>query len=86
MLRKPPRRPCLILIFPFSLSQSVSGKIKLGGKYVRNTRDNDETQNFSQPDRTFIGEEFVRVLKDSLWTDLGLENLDQNLGIRAFLV
>ena len=57
----------------------------MGGKYVRNARDNDETQHFSQPDRTFIGEEFVRVLKDSLWTDLGLENLDQNLGIRAFL-
>ena len=70
---------------PFSISEKISGKIKLGGKYVRNTRNNDETQNFSQPDRTFIGEEFVRVLKDSLWTDLGLENLDQNLGIRAFL-
>ena len=70
---------------PFNLSQNVSGKIKLGGKFVRNTRDNDETQNFSQPDRNFIGEQFVRVLKDSLWTDLGLENLDQNLGIRAFL-
>lgn len=70
---------------PFSLSKGISGKIKLGGKYVRNARDNDETQNFSQPDRNFIGEEFVRVLKDSLWTDLGLTNLDQNLGIRAFL-
>ena len=70
---------------PFSLSKSISGKIKFGGKFVRNARDNDETQHFSQPDRTFLGEEFVRVLKDSLWTDLGLENLDQNLGIRAFL-
>ena len=70
---------------PFGLSKNISGNIKLGGKYVRNTRDNDETQNFSQPDRDFLGEEFVRVLKDSLWTDLGLENLDQNLGIRAFL-
>ncbi|NET31424.1 MAG: TonB-dependent receptor [Cyanothece sp. SIO1E1] len=70
---------------PFSVSQGVSGLLRFGGKYVRNTRDNDETQNFSQPDRNFIGEQFVRVLKDSLWTDLGLENLDQNLGIRAFL-
>ncbi|MEZ4825598.1 MAG: TonB-dependent receptor [Bacteroidia bacterium] len=70
---------------PFSLSKAISGKIKFGGKYVRNVRDNDETQHFSQPDRNFWGEEFVRVLKDSLWTDLGLENLDQNLGIRAFL-
>lgn len=70
---------------PFSLSKGISGKIKLGGKYVRNARDNDETQYFSQPDRNFWGEEFVRVLKDSLWTELGLTNLDQNLGIRAFL-
>ncbi len=70
---------------PFSFSKGVSGNLKFGGKYVRNTRENDETQNFSQPDRTFLGEEFVRVLKDSLWTDLGLTNLDQNLGIRAFL-
>lgn len=70
---------------PFSFSKDVSGILKFGGKYVRNSRDNDETQNFSQPDRNFIGEEFVRVLKDSLWTDLGLSNLDQNLGIRAFL-
>ena len=70
---------------PFRLAQNVSGNLKLGGKYVRNFRDNDETQHFSQPDRTFIGEEFVRVLKDSLWTELGLTNIDQNLGIRAFL-
>lgn len=70
---------------PFSLSKKVSGTLKLGGKYVHNNRDNDETQHFSQPDRTFLGEQFVRVLKDSLWPDLGLENLDQNLGIRAFL-
>ena len=70
---------------PLSFSKGISGKLKFGGKYVRNSRDNDETQHFSQPDRNFVGEEFVRVLKDSLWTDLGLENLDQNLGIRAFL-
>ena len=70
---------------PFSFSKGVTGKLKLGGKYVRNFRDNDETQNFSQPDRNFLGEQFVRVLKDSLWTDLGLENIDRNLGIRAFL-
>lgn len=70
---------------PFSFSKGVSGKLKLGGKYVRNYRDNNETQHFSQPDRNFQGEEFVRVMKDSLWTDLGLENVDQHLGIRAFL-
>ena len=70
---------------PFSFSKGVSGKVKFGGKYVRNFRENDETQNFSQPDRNFIGEQFVTTLKDSLWTDLGLEDIDRNLGIRAFL-
>lgn len=70
---------------PFNLAKSVSGKLKFGGKYVRNFRDNDETQNFSQPDRNFIGEQFVAALQDSLWTDLGLANIDRNLGIRASL-
>jgi TonB-dependent receptor len=70
---------------PFNLAKNVSGKVKFGGKYVRNFRDNDETQNFSQPDRNFIGEQFVGALQDSLWTDLGIENIDRNLGIRASL-
>lgn len=70
---------------PFRFSKGVSGKFKFGGKYVRNFRDNDETQNFSQPDRNFVGERFVATLQDSLWTDLGLDNIDRNLGIRAFL-
>lgn len=70
---------------PFSFSKGISGTLKFGGKYIREVRDNDETQYFSQPDRNFVGEEFVRALKDSLWPELGLENLDQNLGIRAFL-
>lgn len=70
---------------PFSISKGVSGKIKLGGKYVRNFRDNDETQNATDPDRNELGEQFITLVKDSLWTDLGLENVDRNLGIRAFL-
>ncbi|MFK7981536.1 MAG: TonB-dependent receptor [Saprospiraceae bacterium] len=70
---------------PFNLSKVISGKLKLGGKYVRNFRDNDETQNFSQPDRNFIGEQFVVALQESLWTDLGINNVDRNLGIRASL-
>lgn len=70
---------------PFSFSKGVSGKVKFGGKYVRNFRDNDETQNFNQPDRNFIGEQFVGALQDSLWTDLGIQNIDRNLGIRALL-
>lgn len=70
---------------PFGISKAISGKIKFGGKYVRNFRDNDETQNFSQPDRNFLGEQFVAALQDSLWTDLGIDNIDRNLGIRASL-
>ena len=70
---------------PFNLTNYISGNLKFGGKYVRNIRNNDETQHYNNPDRTFIGEEFVRALKDSLWTDLGLDNIDQNLGIRAIL-
>ena len=70
---------------PFSISQSVSGNIRLGAKYVRNYRDNDETQNFTDPDRHIPGQEFVALVRDSLWTDLGLENIDEGVGIRAFL-
>lgn len=70
---------------PFSLSKGISGKIKLGGKYVRNFRDNDETQNATDSDRDQLGGEFIVLVKDSLWTDLGLKNIDQNNGIRAFL-
>ena len=70
---------------PFNFSPSILGKLKFGGKFVRNIRDNDETQNFSQPDRNFLGEQFVAALQDSLWTDLGIENIDRNLGIRASL-
>jgi len=70
---------------PFSISKSVSGKIKLGGKYVRNARDNDETQNATIPDRDPLGGDFIVAVKDSLWTGLGLEDIDRNLGIRAFL-
>lgn len=70
---------------PFSFSKRVSGKLKFGGKYVRNARDNDETQNATDPDRNFLGEQFVSLVKDDLWTDLGLEDIDRNLGIRASL-
>ncbi|NND34951.1 MAG: TonB-dependent receptor [Saprospiraceae bacterium] len=70
---------------PFSLSQSISGIFKFGGKYVRNFRDNDEEQTFTDPDRNPRGEEFLALAKDSLWTDFGFENIDRNLGIRAFL-
>jgi TonB-dependent receptor len=70
---------------PFRLTNYLSGNIKFGGKYVHNKRDNDETQWFNTPDRQHVGELFVALLEDSLWTDLGLAPEDRNLGIRAFL-
>ena len=42
-------------------------------------------QRFSQPDRTFQGERFVAAMRESLWVDLGLERIDENLGSRASL-
>ncbi|GLR17902.1 TonB-dependent receptor [Portibacter lacus] len=70
---------------PFSLSKNISGKVKLGGKYVRNFRDNDETQRQTDPDRDVQGEAFIILVQDSLWPELGIENIDRGLGIRAFL-
>lgn len=70
---------------PFRLTNYLSGNIKFGGKYVHNKRENDETQWFNTPDRQHVGELFVALLEDSLWTDLGLAPEDRNLGIRAFL-
>lgn len=78
------REAALNFNVPFNISEAVSGNIKLGGKYVRSTRDNDETEYYS----TYVGynELFIRQLKDSLWTDLGVENIDFNQGLRAFLM
>jgi TonB-dependent receptor len=70
---------------PFTLSEGVSGKLKFGGKYLREIRDNDEEQTHTDPDRNPMGEAFLTLAKDSLWTDFGFQDIDRNLGIRAFL-
>jgi TonB-dependent receptor len=70
---------------PFTFSKNISGKIKFGGKYVRNARDNDETQLYTDPDREITGQTFVALVRDSLWSDLGLDNIDEGVGIRAIL-
>lgn len=75
----------LNVTIPYNITNKMTGKLKLGGKYTYNKRENDETQRFSQPDRTFQGERFVAAMRESLWVDLGLERIDENLGIRAFL-
>ena len=75
----------LNLSIPYDLNKNITGKLKFGGKYTLNNRENDETQHFSRPDRNFEGEQFVALMREELWTDLGLERADENLGIRAFL-
>ena len=75
----------LNVTIPYNITNNITGKIKLGGKYTYNSRDNDETMRFNQPDRTFEGERFVAAMRESLWVDLGLERVDENLGIRASL-
>lgn len=68
---------------PLNFSDKVSGNVKLGGKYVRNARDNNET--LYARGHEWISEQLIAKLKDELWTDLGLENVDLNQGMRAFL-
>ncbi len=70
---------------PFAFTKNITGNLRLGGKYVRNIRDNDEEQTATDPDRNPLGEEFLTLAKDSLWTDFGFTDIDRNLGIRAFL-
>lgn len=70
---------------PFTFTKNISGKLKLGAKYIRTIRDNDEQMNFTDPDRNPFGEAFLTLAKDELWTDHGFEDIDRNLGIRAFL-
>ena len=70
---------------PFNFSKYISGELKFGGKYVHNNRDNDETLRYNQTEFTQFGEEFVRAMRESLWTDLGLGVVDEHGGMRASL-
>jgi TonB-dependent receptor len=79
------REASLNLKIPYNFTNYLSGTLKFGGKYSFNTRNNNETQWYNNPDRNHIGELFVQELMDSLWTDLGLAPEDKNLGIRATL-
>jgi TonB-dependent receptor len=59
---------------PFTVSNSLSGTLKLGGKYVRNTRENDESQAGLSLNSDIAGQTFIPLLKSSLWPDLGIGN------------
>ncbi len=64
---------------PFNLTDYLSGLVKFGGKYVRNTRDNNETQLGIDTDRGGLAGGFNELLRDSVWTDLGISPQDNGL-------
>ena len=68
---------------PFTFSEFLSGNVKLGGKYTRNKRNNDETQLGIDTDRGGLAGDFNTLLRDSLWTDLGI--LPQDVGLKDAL-
>jgi len=56
---------------PFTFFDFLSGYLKFGGKYIRNERTNDETLWIIDTDRGGLSGDFIALLRDSLWTDLG---------------
>ena len=69
---------------PYNFSQDVSGDIKFGGKYVRNTRYNNEDQWYNQPDRVLFGGDFVDSMRTKYWTNLGIQASDNGLKAALF--
>ncbi len=61
---------------PFNFTDYLSGNVKFGGKYTRNKRNNNETALFLNTDRGGLAAPFISLLKDSLWTDLGMQPSD----------
>jgi TonB-dependent receptor len=57
---------------PFIVNNYLAGNLKFGGEYIRNTRENDETQWGLSLNSDIAGVTFIPLLRDSLWTDLGL--------------
>lgn len=56
---------------PFKIIDYLSGDIKFGGKYIRNTRKNDETQWGLSLNSDIAGETFIPLLKTN-WPELGV--------------
>lgn len=61
---------------PFNFAKYLSGNLKFGGKYVRNTRKNDETQLSIDADRGGLALDFNTLLREQVWTDLGIAASD----------
>lgn len=68
---------------PFNFTKYLSGNLKFGGKYERNTRANDETMWYIDTDRGGLAGDFNTLLRDSIWKDLGITKQDN--GLRAAL-
>ncbi len=68
----------------FRLTNYISGIVKLGGKYERNTRENDETQWAIDTDRGGLAGNFNTLLRDSIWKDLGIALQDNGLRAELF--
>ena len=64
---------------PFNFTKSLSGNLKLGGKYVRNTRKNDESQWGIDTDRGGLSLDFNTLLRTTAWTDLGMTAQDNGV-------
>ncbi|MCX6145589.1 MAG: TonB-dependent receptor [Ignavibacteriales bacterium] len=56
---------------PFNFADYLAGNLKFGGKYIRNTRKNDETQWGLSLNSDIAGVTFVPILKTN-WPDLGI--------------
>lgn len=69
---------------PFNFTDYFSGNLKLGGKYERNTRKNDETQWGIDMDRGGLAGNFNTLLRDSVWRDLGISKQDNGLKSSLF--
>jgi TonB-dependent receptor len=56
---------------PFNFTDYLAGNLKFGGKYIRNTRKNDETQWGLSLNSDIAGVTFIPILKTN-WPDLGI--------------
>lgn len=68
---------------PYNISDNISGFLKVGGKYERNTRENDEDVLFLNTDRGGLTGNFIELLKTE-WPELGLEQSDSHIPDELF--
>lgn len=64
---------------PFTVTDYLSGSVKVGGKYERNSRDNDEQVLSINTDRGGLAGNFIDLLKTE-WPELGIPADEGNIG------